>query len=735
MATIPGTMFQHPLVGEADLIACSKITADIAQAQAMLSELGGQANGRTLLSRISKFRKLPVVSVISQFVRPGLSQVISSSAIQTGNEDVFLVDGLPMIPVHITRYGVITAITPVVCLDKTAALEKLKTAYGCLRAHLLLVPPDHFEALFIKMTEGQRLRETPAGIPVKTPGYYWDYLVSIKAATGALPTTEKELAIAVRAACKGSADPDKLLIAASLSQGYPIIRFNQGDIFDRMPHFSARVQKIHVLTPISLVGKVCTIATPRPPTQEDRSVLSGFEEKFCYVLAERQQVERAITEWEAHSVSAHAIAQRITVDTSIAEEIRIEEINIETLASVPLEGESQTVVELVQAILLYAIRNNATDIHISQQPEHMMVRFRIDGFLCSYPSVLGAHLTKAAIARIKVLSDIDTQHSPIPLDGKFAMRVRDQEFDVRVATTLTAYGEKAVLRLLSKDKRLPTLEELGFQEFEKSIVERLNNSDHGMLVLCGPTGSGKSTTMAATIGMIDRQKYAVVTGEQPIERQILDIDQTHVTSTPTNPNGLTFARFVEAALRQDPDYIIIGETRDSETAKQAVRAAMTGHIVLTTLHTNSAPAAPGRLIDLGVEPFLLQESLKAVCAQRLLPRLCQHCAVPLPEAPNEQALTAMGMKPEWFDDNVSFMSAEGCPLCRNSGYSGRTAIIEGYWVTREIRRIIGKEQASSERILHEMISQGGRSLYMQAALLAAKGVTDLTMAVQIRSDD
>lgn len=502
-----------------------------------------------------------------------------------------------------------------------------------------------------------------------------------------------------------------------------------------MPHFPARVQKLHSMTPISIAGRICTIATPKTPSAEDRSVLSAFDEKFCFVLSDQQHVDRAITEWEAHSVSAHDIAQRITVDTAIANEIRVEEINIESLAATPAEGENQTVVDLVQAILLYAIRNNATDIHISQQPEHMQIRFRIDGFLCEYPSILSAHLTRSAIARIKVLSDIDTQYSPIPLDGKFAMRVRDQEFDVRVATTLTAYGEKAVLRLLPKDRRLPTLEELGFQPTEKAIIVRLNNSDHGMLVLCGPTGSGKSTTMAATIGLVDRKKYAVLTGEQPIERQILDIDQTQVTATPTNPHGLTFARFVEAALRQDPDYIIIGETRDPETAKQAVRAAMTGHIVLTTLHTNSAPAAPGRLIDLGVEAFLLQESLKAVCAQRLLPRLCQHCATPDPENPDAAAFAAMGIKPEWLAEGARFRHAVGCPLCRNTGYAGRIAIIEAYWVTPEIRRIIGKENASSEKIAEEMLAQGGRSLYMQAALLASKGVTDIAMTLQIRSDE
>lgn len=734
MTKLPESLFEHPYVAEANSEACFKLTADPTRAAAMMAELGGGENGLTLVERMSTAKKVSQEVTLSQFVRPGLAPVISTEAIQQSKDPVFLVDNLPMIVVHVSKFGTVTAITPVVLLDKTNALERLREAYGAIKAHLLMVVPDQFEQIYIKLVESGRLSLTTPETPPHTPEEYWSVILAMGGATIPFPATIDEAIKHVRQTCRGATDPAKILLGAAIAYNYPLISFSPTNIHERLPHFAVRVQKLHGMTPVSLLGRVCTLATPKPPRPDDRTLLSNYDERFCFVLAYYDQVNRAITEWEAHKVSAHDIAQKIEIDTTAGEEIRVEEINIETLASGSAENESPTVVELVRAILLYAIRNKATDIHISQQPENMMVRFRIDGFLSHYPHPISAHLTKSVIARIKVLSDIDTQYSPIPLDGKFAMRVRDQDFDVRVATTLTGYGEKAVLRLLSKEKRLPSLEDLGFQDFEKALVVRVNDSDHGMLVVCGPTGSGKSTTLAAAIGMIDCKKFAVVTGEQPIERQILDIDQTNVTATPTNPNGLTFARFVEAALRQDPDYIIIGETRDTETAKQAVRAALTGHVVMTTLHTNSAASAPGRLIDLGVEPFLLQESLKAVCAQRLLPLVCQNCAVTISD-PTDKGLAAMGMKREWFEGNSNFLSARGCSACRQTGYDGRVAIIEGYILNSRIRHIIGKEHASAEMIREEMIRLGGKSLYMQAALLAAKGSTDLLMATQIRSED
>jgi type IV pilus assembly protein PilB len=229
---------------------------------------------------------------------------------------------------------------------------------------------------------------------------------------------------------------------------------------------------------------------------------------------------------------------------------------------------------------------------------------------------------------------------------------------------------------------------------------------------------------------IDRKRWNVITAENPVEIRIPDVEQT-----PIDGNSMTFAKFVPAALRQDPDYIMIGETRDKETTEEVIRAAITGHVVMTTLHTNSAAGAPARLIDMGGQPFLITDALKAVCAQRLIRRICGNCARPTRDLPTPEELENNQINPKWLAGAEYLLEPVGCKLCNNTGYSGRIAIVEGYFTSPEIRRIIIKENADSEKIRREIENQGGKTLYQHAVEHAAKGTTSLVEAMTVKSLD
>jgi len=721
----------HPLVREAEERAIEYLTGGDEDGITSLVDARSARTGfSTVVDDFAKISNLEPAMVLGRFCRPNTCPMIDVGCLKMPTMTQSIVEGLPAIIVSVTDWGCYTFVTPVPYLDKTQAKEILQNFYGALKVSFIYCNTEGFLGLFERVQGGGRIGEVDKEHEDQRLGLWWKYLSERKIVSGDRPASIHDIVAAIPKKFEGG--EDETLIVSSLNSNIPYVDFTRSSVEQDLPQLAPAIQKHYGLTPVSFLGNLCTLACSRAISARERGEMSTKGIRVCYVLSNPEKIKQAIIDWEARRLSASEIASRIEVEEQRDEHV-IEEIDITEL--VKRSGEDNpTVVELVQSIIVHGIQNNATDIHISTHPTRMWVRFRIDGFLSDYPNPLEAKLSRQVVSRIKIMANIDTQYSPIPQDGKFSISFQHREFDIRVNTAPTVYGDKAILRLLPKRFRLPTLDNLGFLPHERNIVSKIIAADHGLLVICGPTGAGKSTTLAAAIGMVDSTRYVVVTGEQPVEMRIPNIEQTNVTASVENPGGLTFARFLEAALRQDPDYIMIGETRDADTASQVVRAALTGHVVMTTLHTNSAPTAPGRLIDLGVQPFLLKEALSAVVAQRLLPRICTNCSSPS-KPPSAGELKKLGLDVAWFLGEENFQESIGCAMCRGTGYSGRVGIFEGYTVDGGVRRAIGDGGGNATQIREAMRSQGGRTLLEQACYLYAKGVTDLVSALTMRSED
>jgi general secretion pathway protein E len=347
------------------------------------------------------------------------------------------------------------------------------------------------------------------------------------------------------------------------------------------------------------------------------------------------------------------------------------------------------IIRLINALLTEAIKENASDIHIESFETSLLVRFRIDGVLREVlrpPRTLGPLL----ISRVKVMAHLDIAEKRLPQDGRISLRVAGRAVDVRVSTLPAGHGERVVMRLLDKREGKLDLQQLGMEPDTRELLEKLIHRPHGVLLVTGPTGSGKTTTLYAALTILNDHKRNIMTVEDPVEYFLDGISQTHV-----NPKiDMTFARGLRAILRQDPDVVLVGEIRDLETAEIAVQASLTGHLVLSTLHTNSAVGAIARLRDMGVEPFLLSSSLIGVLAQRLVRVLCHHCKQPHTATPPDCRI--LGVEPA---THPTIYTPQGCEHCRQSGYRGRGGIFELVVVDSSMQTLIheGKGEQELER--------------------------------------
>ena len=379
------------------------------------------------------------------------------------------------------------------------------------------------------------------------------------------------------------------------------------------------------------------------------------------------------------------------------------------------------VVRTINAILLEALRERASDIHFEPFESRSLVRFRIDGVLREVVEPPRA-LHAALVSRLKIMANLDIAEKRLPQDGRISLKLGDKPVDVRVSTVPTGSSERVVLRLLDQDSAHLDLETLGMDPVTLSAVDALIRRPHGILLVTGPTGSGKTTTLYAALSRLDRARQNIITVEDPIEYALDGIGQMQV-----NPKiDLTFALALRAILRQDPDVIMIGEIRDAETAQIAVQASLTGHLVLATLHTNDAASAVTRLADMGTEPYLLASSLLGVLAQRLIRRLCPHCRVSHSPAADEHALLrklgATRVKLLW--------SAPGCERCNNTGYSGRTGIYELLQVDEPVRGIIHERR--SERDLRVHLAEGtAKSMARDAVRWIEDGSSSLAEVLRV----
>ncbi|HET9579093.1 MAG TPA: type II secretion system ATPase GspE [Usitatibacter sp.] len=384
-----------------------------------------------------------------------------------------------------------------------------------------------------------------------------------------------------------------------------------------------------------------------------------------------------------------------------------------------LETENDApIIRLINALLTQAVREGASDIHLEIFESRALVRFRVDGALRDVVEPRrGLH--PAMVSRIKVMASLDIAEKRLPQDGRIALRVAGRAIDVRVSTIPTANGERVVLRLLDKQAGRLTLDALGMAAATRDAIDELIHAPHGIFLVTGPTGSGKTTTLYSALSRLDRKTRNILTVEDPIEYELDGVGQTQV-----NPRiEMTFARALRAILRQDPDIVMIGEIRDLETAQIAVQASLTGHLVLATLHTNDAPGAVTRLIDMGIEPYLLASTLNGVLAQRLVRKLCAECRVPYePDAVERRVFGAS--PPE------RLYRAVGCGACNFSGYRGRTGIYELLTADDALRHLVHDRAAESE--LRERAVAGGMIRLRDDGLRwVREGVTSLDEVLRV----
>jgi type IV pilus assembly protein PilB len=372
-------------------------------------------------------------------------------------------------------------------------------------------------------------------------------------------------------------------------------------------------------------------------------------------------------------------------------------------------------VRMVNTIIEQAVRQRASDIHIEPMNNTIRVRYRVDGVLTEANPLPRAQYN-SFLTRVKVMAAMDIAERRIPQDGRIEVEAAGRKLDIRVSTVPTIYGEKLALRILDRSQGLRKLDELGLEPPQLKLYREMIHRPNGILLVTGPTGSGKTSTLMATLSELNKVDRNIMTVEDPVEYQIDGINQVQVNVKA----GLTFAAGVRSFLRQDPNVIMVGEIRDAETADIAVRAAMTGHLVLSTLHTNSAAGAFGRLINMGVEPFLLASATVGVVAQRLVRRLCSRCKEPYTISPEDPAAYMLGE----VHSPVQLFRARGCPSCDRTGYVGRLALLEILPVTNRIRELVARSAPAAE-IEQAAVSAGMRTLWFDGVAKARAGLTTL----------
>ncbi len=392
-----------------------------------------------------------------------------------------------------------------------------------------------------------------------------------------------------------------------------------------------------------------------------------------------------------------------------------DEINLSTLEAISQEA---PIIQLVNMIIIDAIKERASDIHLEPNKRGLLVRYRIDGILHDI-RMLPTRIKPAVISRVKILSSMDIAERRLPQDGRFQLRFGAREVDLRVSSIPTVYDEKIVMRLLDKSQGIISLDNIGFTESQLQEFRQMINTPYGIILITGPTGSGKSTTLYAALNEIDSIEKNVITVEDPVEYKLERINQINV-----RPKiNLTFANVLRSILRQDPDIIMIGEMRDSETAHIAVQSALTGHLVFSTLHTNDAVSSLTRMIDMGVAPFLISSSVIGVMAQRLVRVICPRCSEEY--TPEKEIFKNLKLNFELPDlANIKLHRGKGCDYCKNTGYRGRIAIFEMVRINEDIRDLILKKTSSNE-IKKVAIQHGMKTLLDSGVAKALAGITTI----------
>jgi type IV pilus assembly protein PilB len=454
-------------------------------------------------------------------------------------------------------------------------------------------------------------------------------------------------------------------------------------------------------------------------TQLEIVPLVAFEKDVIDALNRAQSKQDA----ENPGLAMESIMKNPEADIEFSSEAQKEESIDQALES----ADEAPVIKMVNMMLVEALRTNASDIHFEAMEKSSRLRYRIDGALIERPSPPRS-LHNAIVSRIKIMSDLDIAERRNPQDGRFKVKALKKEVDIRVSILPTIHGEKVVMRTLDKTNLAPSLSALGLDDFAFKAMRHAIEQPHGILLVTGPTGSGKTTTLYSCLQDLNTPDVNIVTAEDPVDYQLYGVNQVHVNQQV----GLTFASVLRSVLRQDPDIVLVGEIRDGETADIAVKAALTGHLVLSTLHTNDASGVIARLIDMKVPPFLIASSLILAQAQRLYRKICQFCKKPM--GPIDPAVfVANSIRPDFFDGATIFEPGPGCSKC-TLGYKGRGAIMEVLTVTDRIRDITVKGGTASA--LRDMAVKEGMITLKEVGLMKVRdGLTSLRSALEVTGSE
>ena len=526
----------------------------------------------------------------------------------------------------------------------------------------------------------------------------------------------------------GYVSEEDILDCLSQQYGVPSINLRHFEIDESIIRLiPADVARKYQFIPVSKTGATLTVAMADPTNvfaMDDITFITGY--RVEPVVAAEEALREAIDRYYG---TTHALElKKVMEDLSTVEEASLEVLDEEEdldITDLEASADEAPVVRLVNLILTDALKRGASDIHVEPYEKSYRVRFRIDGVL--YEIMNPPMKLKEAIAsRLKILAKLDIAEKRLPQDGRIKIKMKYQgklkELDYRVSTLPTLHGEKIVMRLLDRDTLMLDMTKLGFEKSSLKRFEEAIFEPYGMVLVTGPTGSGKTNTLYSSLSRINTPEVNIMTAEDPVEFQLPGINQVQMKES----IGLNFAAALRSFLRQDPNIILVGEIRDFETAEIAIKAALTGHLVLSTLHTNDAPSTINRLMNMGIEPFLVATSVNLIVAQRLIRRICQKCKQP--EDVPVQALLNVGFS-ESEAPNIQLFKGRGCDVCNQRGYKGRIGLYEVMSVTDDVRELI-LSGASAVELRRKAVEEGMVSLRQSGLQKIRDGVTTIEEVVR-----
>jgi type IV pilus assembly protein PilB len=514
---------------------------------------------------------------------------------------------------------------------------------------------------------------------------------------------------------------DKLLQFLSRQYGIPSIDLNTIEIEEAIIKLipTEVIQKYHVV-PVKRAGAVLSVAMVDPTDMfavDDIKFMTGYE--VVPLVASEGAIGKAINKYYDQAQSMQTVLQNIEADE---ENLNVIEEQDDQLSVGELKEavDEAPVVKLVNLLLTEAIKKGASDIHIEAYEKKFRVRYRLDGSL--YEAMAPPMKLKAALtSRLKIMANLDIAERRLPQDGRIKLKTKDKEVDLRVSTLPCLFGEKIVMRILDKSNLTLDLTKLGFEPSALEHFLKAVTCPYGMVLVTGPTGSGKTTTLYSAMHYINTEDINIMTAEDPVEYNLMGVNQVQMKED----IGLNFAAALRSFLRQDPDVVMVGEIRDFETAEISVKAALTGHLVLSTLHTNDAPSTVNRLLNMGIEPFLVASSVILILAQRLVRKICTECKEVEKVPP--KTLVDLGFTPDEAREAVCYRG-KGCPNCSDTGYRGRIALYEVMPVGEELRELI-LQGVSADELKKRAISLGMRSLRMSGLQKIKEGMSSIEEVV------